>query len=208
MKRIVSWAILEDIQKYAKNLFSPNELEEDGANTDPYIIKRLQDYYKKHLPIDIIAWARVNEPDNSLLYKNSFYEQINFVQDILSRILLPSYDEYEKSPVMIISTHVSKSVTLPVYQFKLEKYGLEITLRNNFYDWKVSINSQIPIEFDPMGLIDKNKTISFCEGFPTGKLYGSYNSNHSQFTFEIRTNYDLYTYFYLLNNYIKTKADA
>ena len=118
-----------------------------------------------------------------------------------------NYDPDSLQP-MVISTHVSKSVKFPVYQIELKEYGIEIILRNNVYDWKVSIKSKKPLDFDYMGLFDPTKVINpiYCEGFPKDKVYGSYEQNHAEFTFEMGSDYyKLYTFFFLLKNYLKLK---
>lgn len=207
MRYKVNWAILEDIQKYAPKLFPNDTLEESGKETSKDVINKLREYYNNNMPIDVTPWTRVNVPDSNMYYKQQFTEQISFVVDVLSKIFFPSLKEYEKSPVVVIGTHISKSIVLPVYQIKVDDIAIVLTLRNNFYNWKVSVNSSIPIEFDTMELFDPSETISpsLCEGFPDELVYDCYNKNHSQFTCEIRTQYDLYTFFYLLNNYLKKK---
>ena len=149
---------------------------------------------------------RVNEANPNLSYAQDLGLQVCFVRDVINDILRSSYD-YKSNLPLVISTHISKSVVLPVYQINLEEYSIEIVLRGNFLDWKVSIKSEKPLNFDFMGLFDPEEAVSdlCCEGFPRDKIYGSFAENPSQFTIEIISNYDLYTFFYLLKTYLGIK---
>lgn len=208
MKKRVHYAELEDMEKYIKD-FNPDDYESCCDQTDPDVIKFAREYYDKHLPVDVTAWIRVNEPDKNLIYRKGQGEQVCFVRDRLCELLFPNYEEWCNNPPMVISSHYSKSVKLPVFQINLEKYGIEIILLCNFYDWKISINSDKPLDFDSMGLFKPSEEIPavYCEGFPRNKVYGSYEQNHSQFTIELPSNYDVYTFIFLLKNYLGIKKE-
>jgi hypothetical protein len=204
MKKTVHYSILSDMQKYIPN-FDPSQYESGYDKTDPSVIEYVKNYYSNHLHVDVTAWIRVNDPDPRLIYAERLGEQICFVRDRLCRVLFPNSQDFLANPPTVISTHFSKSLKLPVYQIDLKKYGVEIVLRNNFYDWKVSVKSDAPLDFDTMGLFDPTCYVTsiYCEGFPEEKVYGSYSADNSKFTVEIRSDYDLYTFMYLLMNYLK-----
>ena len=208
MKKRVHYAELEDMQKYIEG-FNPDDYESCGERTDPSVIAYARDYYDKHLPVDVTAWIRVNEPDENLIYAKGLGDQVCFVLDRLCQLLRSTYEEWRDNPPLVISTHYSKSVKLPVFQINLEKYGIEMVLRYNFYDWKISVKSDKPLDFDYMGLFNPTEEISYlyCEGFPRDKVYGSYEQIHSQFTIEIGSHYDLYTFIFLLKNYLGIKRE-
>ena len=208
MKKRVHYAELEDMQKYIEG-FNPDDYESCGELTDPSVIAYARDYYDKHLPVDVTAWIQVNEPDENLIYAKGLGDQVCFVRDRLCQLLRSTYEERRDNPPLVISTHYSKSVKLPVFQINLEKYGIEMVLRYNFYDWKISVKSDKPLDFDYMGLFNPTEEISYlyCEGFPRDKVYGSYEQSHSQFTIEIGSHYDLYTFIFLLKNYLGIKRE-
>lgn len=208
MKKRVHYAELEDMQKYIEG-FNPDDYESCGERTDPSVIAYARDYYDKHLPVDVTAWIRVNEPDENLIYAKGLGDQVCFVRDRLCQLLRSTYEEWRDNPPLVISTHYSKSVKLPVFQINLEKYGIEMVLRYNFYDWKISVKSDKPLDFDYMGLFNPTEEISYLysEGFPRDKVYGSYEQSHSQFTIEIGSHYDLYTFIFLLKNYLRIKRE-
>lgn len=208
MKKRVHYVDLMYMQKYIKG-FNPEDYQSCSDTTDPSVIAYARNYYETHLPVDVTAWMRVNKPKETLIYANGLQEQVCFVRDTLNSLFRSTYTECDNHPPLVISTHYSKSVKLPVFQIDLEKYGIEIILRCNFYDWKVSVKSDKPLDFDYMGLFNPAKEISYlcCEGFPRDKVYGSYSQNHSQFTIEIVSRYDLYTFFFLLRNYLNSKDE-
>ncbi len=208
MKKQVHYADLEDMQKYIEG-FNPDEYESSCGNTDSSVTEYARNYYDEHLPVDVTAWLRVNKPDEDLIYAKGLRDQVCFVRDKLCQLLRSTYEEWCDNPPLVISTHYSKSVKLPVFQINLEKYGIEIVLRCNFYDWKISVKSDRPLDFDYMGLFDPTEEISYlyCEGFPKDKVYGCYEQNHSMFTLEICSNYNLYTFIFLLKNYLGIKKE-
>lgn len=208
MSKQVHYKISEDMQKYIEG-FNPDDYEETGGYTDPSVISYARGYYDNHLPIDVMAWMRVNEPEERLIYGKDLSYQVSFICDTICTLLLPNYDEWQANIPMVISTHYSKSVKLPVYQINLEKYGIEMVLSYNFYHWAISIKSKKPLDFDFMNLFNQDDVVPplYCHGFPSNKVYGSYSMNHSQFTFLIdsyRSYYDLYTFMYLLKNYLNS----
>ena len=206
MKKQVHYAIKEDMEKYVKGI-NVNQYETYWGETDSSVIDFLQKYYDNHLPVDVTAWIRVNKPDPCFVYAEGLGDQVCFVRDQINSLLRPNYDEYEKYPPMVISTHYSKSIKLPVYQIYLENYDIEIILRYNFYNWKISVKSKKELDFDFMGLFNPEEEISdvYCEGFPKDKVYGSFASDSSKFTIEIISKYNVYTFFYLLKTYLDIK---
>ena len=204
MKRKVHYAILEDMKKYVKD-FNPDDYEKDLGYTDAAVLSYLQDYYDKNLPVDVTAWIRVNEPRETLIYRKAQGEQVCFVRDVISdRLVFADLGWDEHDEPMVISHHYSKSVKLPVFQITREDLGIEFVLRCNIYDWKISVKSEKPLDFDFMGLFDSKKVVNryCCEGFPEDKIYGSYEQDHSQFTIEIGSEYNVYAFFFLLRNYL------
>jgi len=144
-------------------------------------------------------WANENKPSDDLIYKDGYWEQIIFVRDTLPQLLFASYKEAQKHEPVVISTHTSKSVKLPVFQFELPS-GIIITMRYNFHDWKVSVNSPTEVEADFMGLFNASEAYSsvYFEGFPSDLVYGSFDENKAQFSIELYDNHRLFTFFWIL----------
>lgn len=193
--------LIDDMRMYNKNL---NEEKYENMNARD-IMKEFSEYYDKNLPVDLLTWSRVNMPDKTLLYEKAFWEQVLLVRDKVNAIFYGSFEEYKNNPVYVINTHTSKSVKLPVYEINVKKYGLKIVLSNNFYEWNVSIISEVGVDMDIKGLFDDSKKVDaiYCSGFKKEQVFESFSKNKNQFTFEMEDTYKLYTFMYLINDYFK-----
>ena len=159
-----------------------------------------------NLPVDLLTWCRENEPSDNMVYKQEYWKQIMFIRDTLNTIFYNNREEYKANPVMVINTHTVKSIEMPVYEIILKDYDVKFILRNNFYDWKISVISKNDIEVDFMGIVDENEVINsvLCEGFKANQVFGCYKDNKKEFTFKVRSRYELYTIMYIIkNNLIK-----
>lgn len=137
-------------------------------------------------------------------------QQIIFVRDnlcyLISSGMQGTIDE-KKSIVTVISEHMSRSVQLPVYHFDRSDIGLEIVLRNNFYNWKLSVISDFPIVADFDGLFyttpDPNNTDNclspVCfEGFPRHLVFGYYSENNFKWSAELYNDEAVWTTLFLI----------
>lgn len=161
-------------------------------------------------------WWSNNEPNENLIYKDELREQCLFVRDTLMKPLFLSiatdYDSYkdyvnEKCDISrsfipwVIGTHRSKSVLLPVMEMDLSSIGLKIILRNNFYDWCISVESKKDVDCDFMGLITDRE--GFYEGFPEDRIYPAYSeSNKKKFSLCVGNEYQVYTFIFLIRNWV------
>lgn len=200
----VSVEYLEDMERYNKefNRELYKDMEESKASDE------FKEYYAKHLPVDLLTWCRVNKPRNEMVYKQGYWDQIMLIRDSINLLFYSNYKEYIDNPVMVINTHTSKSIELPVYELNLKQQGVKIILRNNFYDWKVSVISNREIDVDFMGLFEEDNNISYlyCEGFKREQVFKSFKEDKTQFTISLPDNFKLYTFMYILNYYLcKTK---
>lgn len=199
--KIIHYSELDDMERYNKefdrNLFK--DMEEGKAR------KIFREWYNNNLPIDLLSWSRANIPDDDMIYKNGYWKQILLIRDDINAIFYTSSEEYNNNPVMVINTHRSKSIKLPVYEINIKKYDLKLILRYNFYNWKISVISKRKINMYFMDLFNIKENINkvYCEGFKDGQVFPSYNSSKDKFTLEIRDDYRLYTFMYILNNYFK-----
>lgn len=198
----VHYTVLNDMEKYNKNFKREDfkNMNEDEAHTI------FRDWYAKNLPIDLLTWSRVNEPSDQMIYKPSYWNQIILIRDKVNYIFYNDYDDFEANPVMVINTHCSKSITLPVYEINIKKYNLKMILRNNMHNWKISVISEKEINLDFMGLFDEEKNINsiYCEGFKDYEVFPEYNKCKDSFTVEMHhDDYNIYVFMYILNNYFK-----
>lgn len=202
----ISYAYLDDAEYYFKDF---NREEYKNWEEDRFK-KVFKEKYSSMLPIDLLTWSRMNEPGDEMLWKQGYWEQIMFVRDRLPEIW---YEDGKDSldsiryNINVISTHRSKSILLPVYEVKIPKYNLVFVIRYNFYDWKISVESNIALDIDFMGLFDRSENINniYCEGFPKNRVYTSYDDDmwHKNFTVEIINQYQVYMFVALIVNYMK-----
>ncbi len=150
-------------------------------------------------------WISANNPDEKMYWKNSWSNQVCFVRDEIPALLLPKYNNPDYSTIRdnitVISTHVSKSILLPVYCIKA--YGDKFIMRNNFYDWKVSVETHNihKINFQKLGIIhDTSEQIKsyVCEGFKEEWVYKPYDEDKWKYTVEINDKFNLKLFFWFI----------
>lgn len=89
-------------------------------------------------------------------------------------------------------------------EMDLSRIGLKIILRCNFYDWCISVESDDDVECDFMGLITDPK--GYFEGFPTNRIYDNYSlQNNKNFSVVLNNKYQVYTFVFLLRNWVMNK---
>ncbi len=158
-------------------------------------------------PIELSYWMRKWELDEHLIYNKESVEQASWVRNKIAGNLL-------KCKCFVVSTHHSKSCLLPVYYLKMRN-GVKVIMRNNFYDWKVSV--EIPVEYEnprvdllPEDCLsysmveEKNKKIPWCylEGFKEEWSYDAYipEEPSKKFTIEVPDNERLYVVLHALKH--------
>lgn len=80
----------------------------------------------------------------------------------------------------VISTHRSKSIVLPVVEFKVD--DRVILLRDNFHDVAFSVESETPIETDFPFNEDHDVYACYYQGFPEDRVYGSWQTDPTRFS--------------------------
>jgi len=156
------------------------------------------------------AWISAQLVPDEMLWKGSWGRQVQYVRDTLvSLVAAGLYYEDRQDIAWVISTHRSKSIILPVYQLERPDLGLTLILRDNFYNWKLSVISREPITADFSGLFHTTPPIDpkytgdslhpvYFEGFPEDLIFGYYEANKQKFSAEIWSNEYLYTTLFLL----------
>ena len=190
----IHYRTLEDACHYIEN-FNKSEWENmEESEAMPLISKLFND----SLPIDVTSWVRVNEPDKNLIYKDAAIDQVCFMRDIIGGLFFKKYTKRTK--VMVIGTHMSKSVLLPVYEIRIP--GLTLTIENNFYSFGCSVEADMKVDCDFMGLIDKYKDVEWLYGFPDDRKFKHLASyNNQSFSFETDSKYTFYTIMFLLSQW-------
>ncbi len=156
-------------------------------------------------------WIRVQTISDEMLWKGAWGRQVEFVRDRITGLFCAGlhYDECEDITT-VISTHRSKSVVLPVYKLHRADIGLTLILRDNFYNWKMSVISEKPLEVNLDGLCHTTPPIEpdytgdylarcYFEGFPPEYIFGYYSkSDKKTFSAEIGSDNALWTAVFLI----------
>lgn len=149
----------------------------------------------------LLYYQRTSDIDDKMIYKNAAVTQMIFIRDTICHSI-------GWVTPFVLSFHRSKSIELPVYGFTM-KNGIKIICRDNFYDWKVSV--ELPRPIGKSNAIPEDLICScgesihpcYCEGFKKEWVYGPYvpdDPDLTRFTVEIADDYRLYTFLYFLNH--------
>lgn len=169
------------------------------------------DTHDQHVNLDdaLAATERITrsdfEADRGHVYAygyDSVFHQLLFVRDNLAYLWGLGCDEADLS-VAVVSTHESKSIELPVYRLEVPNVGV-FYFRNNFYDWKVSCELEVPVPSDTWGdLFDPQESRSilevYCEGFDPRWVHGPFAKDQQTFTVELpSSNHHLFAFMWVL----------
>ena len=152
--------------------------------------------------------------------------QVHFVRDDLAGLFWADvpYDARKTAPpredcketALVIGEHSSKSVRLPVYSLERPDLGIQVVLRENYHDWNVSVISETPIAADLRGFqLDYARAedrarypkgfrapgswgYCFFQGFPHEVQFGPHSENPRRFSLCINSDYEVYTFVWLL----------
>lgn len=131
------------------------------------------------------TWIESNLPKKEMFWYESAKSQFELLLQLRSALFQNEITGDRCASV--IGTHRSKSIDLPVIEFQLPK--LRLVMRDNFYNWKVSVQSDEPVDVDSSELFDPTIEHSscYCEGFARWDVFDSYAKDKRRFTVEIMT---------------------
>lgn len=191
----VNYKVWEDMKRYIPDLDENDYFVTISGKTAVSVINQVKKYYEDHLPVDVTAWERVNKP--SLLTDSLLFQaQIKFVRETVEELL---FDNKEIQP-MVVATHISDGILLPVYQINLEKYGVTLTISSNFNNWIVSTKSEQELNFAYMELFNPYEKIDLKDylGIPKNSVYGSYSENKKTFSVKFKSIHRVYMFIFLM----------
>lgn len=134
-------------------------------------------------PMDLQEWISSQVVADEMRWKGAFGAQMMFMRDTLRPLIGAGLSWRKKQHIAhVISTHRSKSIVLPVVEYRRPDLGLRFVVRENFYNWKLSVVSKEPIDADFDGLfrttppIDREYTGNplspvYFEGFPAALIF-------------------------------------
>lgn len=121
------------------------------------------------------AWSEQNTVSDNMTWKGGVAPMFKDFAD---------FAEIVGGEPMVISTHRSKSISLPVVQVTTP-YGVRITMRDNFHDIKVSIESPKPVTENLFGLAagaDSYLRPVYFEGFPSEFIFEPFVPGATKFS--------------------------
>lgn len=156
--------------------------------------------------VPLLMWCRERpEIPDEMRWKQAHWSQVLFVRDRLPMAWARTdaeYSRHDADGTLVVGTHRSKSIELPVYQIDLPQLGVVAMLRGNFYNWKVSIRAEADVALNPDGLFDPADERSirgvYCGGFAASWVFGPYAKDRRRFTLEASNEHQVYTLFHLL----------
>jgi hypothetical protein len=155
-------------------------------------------------------WISAQIVGDEMLWKGAFGHQMMVIRDEIVPLMAAGLVYQESKEIAdVIATHTSKSIRLPVVEVTRKDLGLRFTMRQNFYNWKLSVLAERPIEVDFTGLfhttppIDKAYTgdpLADCyfEGFPEDRIYRYYSEDPRKFSAEIWGDEPMWTSCFLI----------
>lgn len=178
-----------------------------GHMQEPVVLKSWADPMPLHEWMR--AWAGMMETSD-LIYKPGATHQFDFFLYQLPRAFLHTSKDVERYRELrndgwprVVSEHRSKSVPLPVVQYQLPSYAVEMKIRDNFHDYKISVNSIRPVEINPDGLWDPDSDYLlnpvYFEGFSEDWVFPRYGqSDKKKFSLQVRSEHEAWTFVFLL----------
>lgn len=159
----------------------------------------------------LMDWVAESNVSDEMFWKEAAGQQVLFVRDKLAPLFGSGLEYRELNQVVrVISTHQSKSIELPVYQLERPDRDIRIILRNNFYNWKMTVLSSKPIDVDFDGLFHTTPPTDpeytgnplnpvYFEGFPQELIFPYYSeTDGARWSAEIQTDEELWASMFLI----------
>lgn len=151
---------------------------EEISPVGPMKVQLGHEDYTFHLPEDIPLdeWQRrvTDKIPEDMLWKKSSERQMKVFRAL------------RLNGAVVCSSHTSKSCKLPVVYGQVFP-GVLVRIRGNFYDWKVSVESEMELDIDHEWLFKPMESHSACyfEGFKEEWIFGPYAEDKRRFSVEI-----------------------
>jgi len=161
------------------------------------------------MKITLRDWISEQLVHDEMLWKGAYNLQMLFLRDHVQFLIGTGLPLKEATTLaMVISTHRSKSIDLPVVRLDRPDIGLSFVMRNNFYDWKLTVLSTRPIEADLAGLFFTEPPSEpeytgdglhpvYFEGFPRELVRGYWSQNKCEWSASIGGDRAFWTTLYL-----------
>lgn len=158
-------------------------------------------------------WLMEHQPADNMLWKKAFWNTYVFWRDtVIPMFILDKNKSWDKiceemdRYTEIVGQHTSKSIINPV--LKITYKGTEIVFRYNFYDYEIAVVSNKLVSIPMDGLFRSAKASFFYQGFPNCYVLNErYESDKCRFMASLGTDYQFYTFMFLLKHEIDKSPD-
>ena len=170
------WPYSLDISVTGDNI---NSLQQAYEKMAKYLQKVSKTYPAPYKGIPWEDYCKSYQVDDQMTYKTGADSQIEMFE------IIPKL--YKGIEMHVVGMHSSKSIKLPVIQIELPENRTLITIRDNFHDICVSVDSKFPIKDNRnfSDLFNKDKKTGFFEGFPSDNIHDGYNNNQKKFSLAV-----------------------
>jgi hypothetical protein len=147
--------------------------------------------------------------NSNLSMKDAAINQFWFIKSKIAPLVWTGIPDDDIPIIVVVGEHRSRSVLLPVYEIRRLNSELRITMRSNFSDWKLSVESDRPIAspmfsslFHTNPPTDPSYTgheLSSCyfEGFPYSRIFKHHAYDSSRWSASICDDQSLWTTIFL-----------
>lgn len=148
----------------------------------------LQEATAPAFPMDLQEWISSQVVADEMRWKGAFGAQMMFLRDSLRPLIGAGLSYQKKQHIAhVISTHRSKSIILPVVEYRRPDLGIRFVVRENFYNWKLSVISKEAVDADFSGLFPTTPPVDpsytgnalssvYFEGFPAALIFDYYET--------------------------------
>ena len=134
----------------------------------------------------IQKWFNLNEPEDTYVYKKTWWKNNMFIRDELVCRL------FNDKQAEVVGTHFSKSIECPV--IKTYYKNVEILWQYNFYNWQIMVKSNKDLELKDLDYVGANADYFYYQGIPAGYQFKPYSKENKK-EFAISTHSNLYDVF-------------
>jgi hypothetical protein len=137
---------------------------------------------EKEKKMELNEWIKRNEIHENIIWKETALNQLEAFNSTGQALGLKA---------QVIHHHTSKNIKLPVVMYQLND-SVSVIARSNFYDIKVSIKSDVPLNLPKTDFLSTEDINSvYFEGFEKHQVYRAYKPGAKEFSTELDCYKDL-----------------
>lgn len=156
-------------------------------------------------------WIQEHNIPEKMLWESAAFDQFSFFDNLASVLIGWKrwhhdddgeylFDEKKPNPdLVVVSTHTSKSIKLPVVRYRACARNLIVLLRHNFFDYCATFYSNTSIDAEFFSLPVKEISCGF-EGFKPNQIKDVYKPGCKEFSVQTPNKYQMWTVCFLVRS--------